>query len=299
MNEAWSLTGATLRLATPLLLGGLAGLFSERSGVIDVGLEGKMLVAAFAAGSVAAVTGSPVEGLLAAILAACALGLVHAYACVDLRGNQVVSGMAVNIIASGLTATLALMLFQQGGQTPALPETARFRPVWLGLSPLTLAALALVPLSSVVLARTRFGLRLRAAGEHPAALDTAGISVSRLRYAGVLIASVLCGVAGASVAIAEGAGFQRDMIAGRGYIALAAMILGHWRPWLVLLSCLGFGALDAAAIRLQGIALPVVGVVPDAAVQALPFVLTIVLLAGFVGRATPPPASGLPYVKER
>ncbi len=299
MNEAAALLGATLRLATPLLFGALAGLFSERSGVIDVGLEGKMLVAAFAAAAVAAATGSPVEALLAALLAAWALGLVHAYACIDLRGNQVVSGMAINIIASGLTATLALMLFREGGQTPALPVTARFRPVWLGLSPLTMVALATVPLAAFVLQRTRFGLRLRAAGEHPGALDTAGISVSRLRYAGVSIASVLCGLAGTSVAIADGAGFQRDMIAGRGYIALAAMILGHWRPWPVLLACLGFGVLDAGAIRLQGVSLPLVGVVPDAAVEALPFVLTILLLAGFVGRATPPPASGQPYVKER
>ncbi len=299
MTDFLSVLAATLRLATPLLLGALAGLFSERSGVVDVGLEGKMLVGAFAAAAVAAVSGSAWLGLLAAVGAACGLGLLHAVACIDLRGNQVVSGMAINIIASGLTATLALTLFHEGGQTPALPIAARFAPILGGQSVLTVAALLLVPLSAAVLGHTRFGLRLRAAGEHPAALDAAGIPVAPLRYAGVLIASVLCGVAGASIATAQGAGFGRDMVAGRGYIALAAMILGHWRPWPVLAACLGFGLLDAAAIRLQGVPIPGLGVVPDQAVQALPFVLTVVLLAGFVGRAIPPKASGEPYVKER
>jgi simple sugar transport system permease protein len=298
-DDAGSVLAATLRLATPLLLGALAGLFSERSGIIDVGLEGKMLMGAFAAASVAAVTGSAALGLAAGIAGACLLGLVHAAACIGLRGNQVVSGMAINIIASGLTATLALSLFRLGGQTPALTPGGRFLPVLGGQSVLTFAALLLVPVSAFVLARTRFGLRLRAAGEHPAALDAAGISVAGLRTAGVLIASVLCGIAGAGIATAQGARFQPDMIAGRGYIALAAMILGHWRPWPVLLACLGFGLLDAAAIRLQGVALPLLGQIPDQAIQALPFVLTIILLAGFVGRAVPPPASGHPYVKER
>jgi simple sugar transport system permease protein len=254
------------------------------------------------------------------VAASCVLGLVHAYACVTLRGSQVVSGMAINIVASGLTATLALSWFHLGGQTPPLPPTARFLPIGLpgagvpadvpvlgrvygaligGQTAPVYLALALVPLSAFVLGRTRFGLRLRACGEHPAAIDTAGISVSRLRYAAVLIASVLCGVAGSAVAIAQGAGFGRDMIAGRGYIALAAMILGGWRPWPILLACLGFGLLDAAAIRLQGVALPGVGAFPTEAVQALPYLLTVVLLAGFVGRSVPPKASGLPYVKER
>ncbi len=311
---------ATLRLATPLLLAALAGMVSERAGIVDVGLEGKMLVGAFAAAAVAAMTGHAVPGLLAGIMAACLLGLVHAYACVTLRGSQVVSGMAINIIASGLTATLALSWFRLGGQTPPLAPDARFLPVVLpgtealadvpvlgrlygtlvgGQTALVYLALALVPFSAYVLGRTRFGLRLRACGEHPAAVDTAGISVARLRYAAVLIASVLCGIAGASIATAQGAGFQRDMIAGRGYIALAAMILGGWRPWPILLACLGFGLLDAAAIRLQGVELPGVGQFPVQAVQALPYLLTVILLAGFVGRTIPPKASGQPYAKER
>ena len=303
---------ATLRMSTPLLLGALAGLASERAGIVDVGLEGKMLMGAFAAAAAASVTGQAVLGLLAAVGAACLLGLVHAFACVNLRGNQVVSGMAINIIASGLTATLALTWFHLGGQTPPLPSTARFLPIALpgsfgriygtlvsNQAAPTYIALALVPVTAFALSRTRFGLRLRASGEHPAALDTAGISVARLRYAAVLIASVLCGIAGASVAIAQGAGFQRDMVAGRGYIALAAMILGNWRPWPILLACLAFGVLDAISIRLQGVAIPGFGAFPVQALQALPFVLTVVLLAGFVGRAIPPKAGGLPYAKER
>ncbi|UFN47521.1 ABC transporter permease [Roseomonas sp. OT10] len=312
------LLAGTLRVSTPLILAALAGLFSERAGIVDVGLEGKMLAGAFAAAATAAVTGSVWAGLGAALAASLALGLLHGVACITLRGNQVVSGMAINILASGLTAMLALAWFRQGGQTPTLPASGRFLalplPEAVGAIPLLGPVLArvvggqtlpvwfaflAVPVAGFVLARTRFGLRLRAAGENPAALDTAGVSVARLRYAGVVIAALLCGVAGAAIATAQGAGFVRDMVAGRGFIALAAMILGMWRPWPVLLACLGFGLLDMLAIRLQGVAVPGIGAFPVQAVQALPYLLTVILLAGFVGRAIPPKASGLPYVKER
>ena len=320
LDAAIPLLAATLRLAVPLLLAALAGLFSERAGIVDVGLEGKMLAGAFAAGAAAAVTGQAASGLAAAVGASLLLGLVHAYASVTLRGSQVVSGMAVNIVASGLTATLALAWFHGGGQTPPLPPAARFLPLalpgapaladvpLLGRAYATLLggqaapaylAYALVPATAWVLGRTRFGLRLRACGEHPAAVEAAGIPVARIRYAAVGIASVLCGVAGAYIAIAQGAGFSRDMVAGRGFIALAALILGGWRPWPVLAACLGFAGLDAAAIRLQGVQVPGLGTFPVEAVQALPYVLTVALLAGFVGRTTPPPASGIPYTKER
>lgn len=282
-----------------MLLAALAGLFSERGGVIDVGLEGKMLVGAFAAASVAAVTGQAGAGLVAAVAASCVFGMVHGYASVTLRGSQVVSGMAINIIASGLTATLALFLFHQGGQTPMLGQDARFLPVIAGQTVLTLGAFVLVPVSAFVLGRTRFGLRLRACGEHPAAAETAGVDVARMRYAGVMIAAVLCGVAGASIATAQGAGFTRNMVSGRGYIALAAMILGRWRPWPIMAACLGFGLLDAVAIRLAGVALPGIGVFPTEAVQALPYLMVLLLLAGVVGRSVPPEAAGEPYVKER
>lgn len=312
---------ATLRVAAPLVLAALAGLFAERSGVVDVGLEGKMLAGAFAAAATAALTGSAWAGLGAAILAASGLALLHAVACVTLRGNQVVSGMAINVLAAGLSATLALAWFQQGGQTPALPPAARFQAIplpgaeWIGQVPVlgrvlvgilgghtlpVYVAFALVPVAAFLVWRTRFGLRLRACGENPAAVDSAGISVARLRYAGVLIAGVLCGIAGATISTAQGAGFTPEMTAGRGFIALAALILAHWRPWPVLATCLLFGLLDAVAIRLQGVPIPGLGVpFPVQAVQALPYVLTVVLLAGFVGRAVPPKAVGVPYVKER
>ena len=321
LDTAVPILAASLRLATPLLLAALAGLFAERSGVVDVGLEGKMLAGAFAAAATAAVTGSAWLGLAAAILAASALALLHAFACVTLRGSQVVSGMAINVLASGLTATLALAWFRQGGQTPALPASARFPAIPLpgaerisevpvlgrlltgavgGPTAPVYIALALVPVAAFVLWRTRFGLRLRACGEAPGAVDAAGVSVARLRHAGVMIAGFLCGIAGAAISTAQGAAFATDMTAGRGFMALAALILANWKPWPVLATCLLFGLLDAVAIRLQGVAVPGLGFAfPVQAVQALPYVLTVILLAGFVGRATPPRAAGTPYVKER
>ncbi|MGG5821125.1 ABC transporter permease [Falsiroseomonas sp. HW251] len=309
LGQVVPILAATLRLATPLILAALAGLFAERSGVVDVGLEGKMLAGAFAAAATAAVTGSAWLGLVAAVVASSALALLHGLACVTLRGSQVVSGMAINVLASGLTATLALAWFRQGGQTPALPASARFPALSLpgfdvavigGHTAPVYIALLLVPAASFVLWRTRFGLRLRAAGEAPGAVDAAGVPVVRLRYGGVMIAGVLCGISGAAISTAQGAAFATDMTAGRGFIALAALILANWRPGGVLLTCLLFGLLDAVAIRLQGVMVPGLGVAfPVQAVQALPYVLTVILLAGFVGRATPPRAAGLPYVKER
>ena len=291
-----ALAMATLRVSVPLLLAALAGLFSELSGIVDIGLEGKMLAGAFASASMAAVTRSVWLGLLAAIAISGALGLLHGFVCIAQRGNQVVSGMAINILVSGLTVTLGLAWFAQGGQTPAL---AARMPEWGGLSVLAWPAFGLVPLAAWVLARTRFGLRLRAVGENPAAVDTAGVSVAFLRYRATLVAGVLCGWAGAYIATAQADGFVRDMTGGRGYLALAAMILGKWRPWPTLAACLFFAAIDAVAIRLQGVALPGLGEIPVQAVQAIPYVVTVLLLAGFVGRATPPRASGIPYVKER
>ena len=168
-----------------------------------------------------------------------------------------------------------------------------------GHSILTYAAVALVPLVWFVLYRTRFGLRLRAMGEAPAVVDTAGISVTRLRYSAVMLAGLLCGVAGAFLSISQNATFQKEMTAGRGFIALAAMIFGKWRPWPAFFACLLFGFLDAIAIRLQGVAVPGFGQVPVPLIQALPYLFTIVLLAGFIGRAVAPKALGLPYIKER
>jgi len=312
---------ATIRVAAPLLLAALAGMFSERSGVIDLGLEGKMLGAAFAAAAASAVTGSAWVGLGAGIVTAVVLALLIAFACVTLRGNQVVAAMAVNFIVIGLGPTLGLAWFNLGGQTPQLDGPGqRFTAIvwpWAnqareapmpgllyaellsGHNIVVYLAAALVPISAWVLYRTRFGLRLRAVGENPHAVDTAGISVIGLRYQAVLISGALCGVAGAYLSTAASAGFVRDMTAGKGYLALAALIFGKWRPWPTLGACLLFAFTDAVATRLQGVALPGVGVVPVQFILALPYVLTVLLLAGFVGKSEPPRAIGVPYSKEK
>ncbi len=311
---------ATIRVSVPLILCAMAGLFSERSGIIDISLEGKLLATAFAAGSVAAVTGSAWFALGAAILTGIALGLVHGFACITNRGNQVVSGLAINVLASGLTVVLGIAWFSQGGQTPSLSSAARFMPLQLpfteelsalpvlgrfyvdvvsGHNLLVYVALLSVAVTWWVVYRTRFGLRLRAVGENPLAVDTAGLSVSGLRYSAVAICGALAGIAGAYLAIAQNAAFVREMSAGQGYIALAAMIFGKWRPVPAMLACLMFGFLDAVAIRLQGISIVGIGEVPVQAIQALPYVLTVVLLAGFIGKAIAPKAIGVPFVKER
>ena len=311
---------ATLRVATPLILCAMAGIFSERSGIIDISLEGKMLMSAFAAASVAAITGQPWLALLVADGVSVVLSVIHGFACITHRGNQVVSGLAINILASGLTVTLGIAIFAQGGQTPFLRGDQRFQPITLpfadalrdvpiigpiyaeiisGHNILVWVALLAVVLTSVVMMRTRFGLRLRAVGEKPEAVDTAGISVVLMRYQAVIIAGVLCGIAGAYLSIAHGAGFVREMTAGKGYIALAAMIFGNWRPLQALYACLMFGFLDAVAARVQGLELPLIGEVSSDLILALPYILTVIFLAGFIGRATPPAAIGVPYVKER
>jgi simple sugar transport system permease protein len=314
------MAASTLRVAAPLVLAGLGGLFSERSGVVNIALEGKMLGAAFAAAAVAALTGSAWLGLGAAIAVAVALSMTHAVACVTYAGNQMVSGMAINVVALGLTALLAHAWFQQGGRTPLLADAARFGPIdlplaaalagvpalgplWSGVvsghNVLVYLAVAAIPAVAWLVARTRFGLRLRAVGQNPSAVDTAGVSVAGMRYAALALTGLLTGIAGAYLSIAHGAGFQQDMTAGKGFLALAALIFGKWRPWPTVGACLLFAFTDALQIRLQGVALPLVGVVPVQAIQALPYVLTVLLLAGFVGRAVAPKAIGVPYLKEK
>jgi len=311
---------STIRLSVPLLFACLAGLYSERSGVFDIGLEGKMLIAAFAAGAAASVGHSPWLGLLAAVGTSVAFALLHGFAVITHRGDQIVSGLAVNVIAVGLTAQVGSFWFQQGGQTPQLEESQRFLELKLpfaetlrhvpligqiysqilsGHSLLVYLAFAMVPITAYVLFQTRFGLRLRAVGENPAAADTAGISVTRMRYLAVICCGVLCGFAGTYLAIAQSAGFTRDMTAGKGFIALAALVFAKWRPYNAMGACLLFGFLDAVAIRMQGTPIPGIGVVPVQLIQAIPYALTVALLAGFIGRAIPPKAGGVAYVKER
>jgi ABC-type uncharacterized transport system permease subunit len=315
------LLAATVRVATPLLLAALAGMFSERAGVIDLALEGKMLGAAFAAGAVSAVTGSAWLGLGAGMATSIALSLLLGLACVTYRGNQVVAAMAVNIMVGGLAPTLALAWFNLGGQTPQLDATAqRFTEImwpWSkaahemlfpgllysellsGHNVVVYLAAVIVPAAAWLLYRTRFGLRLRAVGENPYAVDMAGISVTVLRYRAMIISGALCGIAGAYLSVAASSGFVRDMTAGKGYLALAALIFGKWRPYPTLMACLLFAFTDALAVRLQGVSLPAIGVIPVQFILALPYILTVLLLAGFVGQARPPRSIGEAYSKEK
>lgn len=311
---------STLRLATPLLLACLAGLYSERAGIFDIGLEGKMLMAAMASASVAFLTGSVWLGLGAGIVASLLLSAIHGLASITFRGNQLISGVALNFLASGITVLVAQRLFAQGGRTPALEGAARFNPITLpfaetlkdvpvlgplyfevisGHAILVYIAILQVPVSWFVLYRTRFGLRLRAVGEEPGAVDTAGISVIALRFAAVAITGMLCGLAGAYMATALQAGFGREMTAGRGYIALAALIFAKWRPVAALWACLLFGFFQALALRPDVVENMVQMKVPVSFLDALPYILTVIVLAGFVGKAIPPRAGGEAYVKER
>ncbi len=311
---------STVRLSTPLLLACLAGLYSERSGIVDIGLEGKMLGAAFGAGAVAYITGNAWIGLMAGIAVSIGLALIHGFASITNRGNQIVSGVAINFLAAGLTALLGQTCCSQGGRTPSLQGDGRFRDIVLpgaeqvrdvpiigpiyaellsGHNILVYAAFVAVPVTWWVLFRTRFGLRLRAVGENPAAVDTAGISVTWLRYRAVIACGILCGLAGSYLSIAQSAGFIKDMTAGKGFIALAALIFAKWRPASAMFACLLFGFLDATAIRMQGQEVPGIGEIPVQFFQALPYILTLILLAGFIGNAIPPKAAGIPYLKER
>lgn len=310
---------STIRLATPLLLACLAGLFSERAGIFDIGLEGKMLAAAFFSAAFAATTGSAWLGLFAGVCASMLLSGLHGLASITFRGNQLISGVAINFLASGMTVLIAQSWFRQGGRTPSLTGDARFTSIELpfadalrdvpflgpiysdllsGHSVLVYLAFLAVPASYWLLYSTRFGLRLRAVGENPAAVDTAGISVVGMRFAAVAICGILCGIAGAYLSTALQAGFVKEMTAGRGFIALAALIFAKWRPWYAMMSCLLFGFLQAVSLRYQNIQFGEF-TIPVQLMDALPYILTVVILAGFVGKAIPPRAGGEPYVKER
>jgi ABC-type uncharacterized transport system permease subunit len=317
-NTLIQVLDSTIRLAIPLLLCGLAGLFSERAGIFDIGLEGKMLAAAFFAAAMASVTGSVWLGLCFGVLASLTLSILHGLASITFRGNQLISGVAINFLAAGITVLIGQSWFKLGGRTPSLRGNARFQEISLpfseqisgvpilgpiysellsGHTSLAYVAFLLVPISWYILFRTRFGLRLRAVGENPAAVDTAGISVVKLRYAAVIICGILCGLAGAYLSTGLAAGFVKDMSAGRGFIALAALIFAKWRPWHILSATLLFGLLEAISNRFQNI--DIFGLIlPVQFMQALPYVLTVIILAGFVGKATPPLAGGIPYIKD-
>jgi len=305
---------ASVRICVPLIFASMAGLFAERAGVVDIGLEGKLLMSAFIAASAASVFGSPWLGLIAGMLASSVLAMIHGFASITYKGNQIVSGVAINILASGLTMILTLAWFKRGGITPTLQNDERFLSITLpgvdiidhipiiGVIYRELISghniLVIVPIVWWVVYRTRFGLRLRAVGENPKAVDTAGLSVEGLRYRALLVGGILCGIGGAYISTAYTAQFTKEMTAGAGFIALAALIFGKWHPYKVLAACFLFAFLQALSIRLQGVVFPVIGEIPVQLIDAAPYILTIILLAGFIGKAVPPKASAQPYIKE-
>jgi len=296
MSEIFTvaLIWSTIRLSTPLILAALGGLFSERSGVINIALEGLMLAGAFTAAAVTYAVGDPYVGLLAGMMAGVLIAAIHAVACIRYRADQVVTGTAINILMIGMPAFLSGAFFLSSGSTPQIPKEQLIP--WIPI----VIAFALVPISWYVLYKTPFGLRLRSVGENPEAADAAGVKVARMRYAGVLLSGALAGIGGAYLSIGQSSLFTRNMTSGRGFIALAALIFGKWRPVQTLLACLLFGFTEAISIQMQGVVkLPSGDDIPVQFIQMVPYVLTIIVLAGFIGSSQPPGALGIPYEKER
>lgn len=314
-----SIVVSTIRNAPVLMFAAMAGLFAERSGVIDLALEGKILASAFASAAVAFTTQNVWYGVSAGIAVSAALALLQGYVSITQKGNQLVGGIAINIAMSGLTFVLAQFFYQQGGRTPdlgqarlfdvILPGTAALEGIpflgWFyghvigGHSVLVYLAFALVPVVHWVVYHSRFGLRLRACGENPHAADAAGVNVEATRYMAMLIAGVLCSFSGAYLAIVQSGFFLRDMSAGAGYLALTALVFGNWRPLYTALGCIMFGFFSAVQIQMEGVDLPVVGRIPGSLIQMIPYVVTVIVLAGLMAKSVAPKALGTPFVKSR
>ncbi len=258
-----------------------------------------MIGGAFAGATVAFLTSSAWAGLAAAVVTGAVVATVHGWVCITERGGQIVSAMALNLLLAGLCPALALGWFGQGGETPTLAGSARLDGAIGGIGVISIVAGAMVPVTALLLSRTRFGLHLRAAGENPGAVHAAGVSVSRVRYAALAWCGALAGVAGAYLSLADGTGFTRNLTAGRGYVALAALIFGRWTPYRTALACLLFAAADAIQIRFQELSLPIVGHVPAAFVEAFPALLTVVILALVAGRRDMPAALGQRFRSDR
>lgn len=314
-----SILVSTVRNAPVLLFAAMAGLFAERSGVVDLALEGKMLAAAFVSAAVAYVTQNPWLGIAAGIAVSVAVAMLQGFVSITQKGNQLVGGIALNIAISGLTFVLAQFYFSQGGRTPDLgqarlfdivfPGTATVADVpllgWLytkligGHSILVYLAFALIPIVHWVIYHSRFGLRLRAVGENPHAADAAGVNVERTRFLAMLCAGVLCSFSGAYLALVQSGFFLRDMSAGNGYLALTALVFGNWRPLQTAAGCLMFGFFAALQVQIEGVSFPGVGKIPGSLIQMIPYVVTVVVLAGFMAKSIAPKAIGTPFVKSR
>ena len=314
-----SILVSTVRNAPVLLFAAMAGLFAERSGVVDLALEGKMLAAAFVSAAVAYVTQNPWLGIAAGIAVSVTVAMLQGFVSITQKGNQLVGGIALNIAISGLTFVLAQFYFSQGGRTPDLGQARLFDIVfpgsasvvdvpllgWLytkligGHSILVYLAFALIPIVHWVIYHSRFGLRLRAVGENPHAADAAGVNVERTRFLAMLCAGVLCSFSGAYLALVQSGFFLRDMSAGNGYLALTALVFGNWRPLQTAAGCLMFGFFAALQVQIEGVSFPGVGKIPGSLIQMIPYVVTVVVLAGFMAKSIAPKAIGTPFVKSR
>lgn len=289
---------STIRFATPLIFAALGGMFSERSGVINIALEGLMLAGAFTAAVVTFQSGNPYLGMFCGILSGAVLAFVFAVACIKFEADQVVAGFGINILMLALPALISSALYDSAGSTQQIAKD-QLLPKIFDISYASILAFALIPVCWYVLFKTPFGLRLRATGENPAAADAAGIKVARMRYSGVIISGILAAAGGAYLSIGQSSLFTRGMTAGRGYIALAALILAKWKPIPVLLACLFFGFTEALTIPLASYRLASGDKIPVQFIQIIPYVLTIIVLAGFIGLSRAPKALGIPYRKEK
>ncbi len=286
LNTAWEVGASTMRLAVPLVFAAIGGMFSERSGVVNIALEGKMVVGAFVAAVIAFYSGSPWAGFFAGGIAGALIGVIYALSVIEFRANQIVSGTGINLLALGLAPFVCKILFDVTGSTPTLDIAQRF-----SYEPLMVAGLAVAGITYWFY-RTVGGLRLQIAGEHPEALAAAGGNVILTRWLSVIMAGFMAGLGGACLSIFLSSSYSRNMTAGRGFIALAALILGKWRPVQTALACLLFGFTDAIQIRLQGVEISGIGKVPVQFIQILPYVATLILLTGVIGKSRAPKALG-------
>src|SRR6187399_2214615 len=289
-----------IRSATPLIFAALGGLFSERSGVINIALEGLMLAGAFTAAVVTYEVKNPYIGFLAGLVAGAGVAAIYAVAVIKFEADQVVAGFAINILMLGLPAVISSRIYDSAGSTQQIAKEFLLPDFYNRLSIASILAFLLVPVCWYVLYKTPFGLRIRAIGENPAAADVAGVNVQRLRYTAVIISGVLAAAGGAYLSIGQSSLFTRGMTAGRGFIALAALILAKWKPVPVLFACLFFGFTEALSIQMQGASWAKFRGedIPVQFIQIIPYVLTIIVLAGFIGLSRAPKALGIPYRKE-
>ncbi len=284
---------SALRMSVPLTFASLGGVFSERGGVVNIALEGIMLVGAFGAVVGTYFTNNPWIGLLTAMSFGFLIALIHAVVSITFRINQIISGTALNIMSAGLTTFLSRLIFKAAGSSPHIEGMVQWRfpgTNWQ-ISPLIVIMFTVIIVSQIVIFRTRYGLRLRACGENPYAADSLGVNVIRMRYSGVLISGVLGGLGGAFLSLEHARVFVEGMTTGRGFIALAGMIFGRWTPLGSFSACFLFGLAEALRMRLEGFG------IPTQFIQMIPYIVTMCVLIGVVGRAVAPAYDGIPFEK--